>query len=383
MSTSPQPYPYPFGRQWQISIATQISPPPGFVGPVSPNADTAGPTYIVNSAGATPLRVTFNIDTQAVVTAYWLAEICIYNLSTSTVTGITAGAGSPDIASLWSMNKPIVAGDTVNVSAGYGPSSGLLFNPSSNLIYTGKVFQPIWTRENVTDYKLTLRCVSQLMQDALNSVNVPMDAGHTDASTIKTVCEKAGIQIDPTSDQSALDLLAQKTYPRGEALSGKPLTIIDQIIRGNRLTSWLGPNGLCVRLFDPNNPIKVPDFAYGPPNLPGDYAPAGVTTGSIKKTLIGTPEQTQNGIRFRVLLDPTISIGGIVQLAPGALPTAFAYTYESDRPNVPNQPGVYVVHGLRHYGDSRGRQDDWYTEITGVTMNFFASYFNPSQAGGN
>jgi hypothetical protein len=136
-------------------------------------------------------------------------------------------------------------------------------------------------------------------------------------------------------------------------------------------------------LFDPNAPIATPDFAYGPPNLAGDYTTGGTTTGSVKHTLIDTPEQTQDGIRFKVLMDSGLSIGNIVQIAPGSLPVPFAFTYGSQRPAVPNQPGIYVVQGLRHYGDSRGRAADWYTEVTGVTMNFFASFLTPGlQAGG-
>jgi hypothetical protein len=362
MPTAPPPL-GAFGRSWQIQIATQD-----------------GGTFTISSRvadGETPLRVTFDIDTYALL-AYWTAEITIYNLGNTTAKAILGDSGMPNTATLWKFNQPIIAGDTVSVSAGYQFAQAGPFNPASNNLFVGRVFQPIWTRENVVDWKLTLRCVNQLIADAFNDVNLTIPEGRTAQQAINAVCGAANITVDQTQDTA--DKLAQVSDPRAQTFFGKPTEVLSGLLTPNGVSAWLSqdavdaPPNLHIRMFDPNNPPPTPDYAYGPPNIPGQYAPAGTTTGNVKQTLIGTPEQTQDGVQFKVLMDSGIHVGDMVQLAPGALIVPFRFQYNSTYPAVTSQSGQYVVQGVRHYGDSRGRAEDWYTEVTGVTMDFFQSF---------
>ena len=129
-------------RAWQIKIVT----PSG--------------TYTITNSQYESLRVLFSIDMGVYpLTAYWQASVSIYNLSPSIINKIlqtSSSLANPVLAS-----QPIAMGDSVSISGGYQYGSSGAWNASSQLLYTGRVFQSILTRENVVDYKLTLRCITE------------------------------------------------------------------------------------------------------------------------------------------------------------------------------------------------------------------------------
>jgi hypothetical protein len=118
------------------------------------------------------------------------------------------------------------------------------------------------------------------------------------------------------------------------------------------------------------DPTAAPDIVYAPVSLSTNLAPSGTQQGKVKRTLLGVPEQTQEGMLFRVLLDPEVRIGNIVQLAPGTAISPLPLQI-GQYPSLVDRQNMYVVAGVRHVGDSRGRGEDWYTEITGLSANFF------------
>jgi hypothetical protein len=65
-----------------------------------------------------------------------------------------------------------------------------------------------------------------------------------------------------------------------------------------------------------------------------------------KSGLIGTPEQTGNGLKARCLLNPLLKIGGRVML---------------------DGDGVYRLLAVEHLGDSLG--NDWYSDITCLSVD--------------
>jgi hypothetical protein len=87
--------------------------------------------------------------------------------------------------------------------------------------------------------------------------------------------------------------------------------------------------------------------------------------------LIGTPEQTQNGLEITVLMNPSIKIGRTVQLdysninqlrygtdkGSTLLNTLLAQTSTKLSPS-----GTYYVMRAEHSGDTRGTP--WYTKLT-------------------
>ncbi len=358
-SQAPLPF---FGRAWNIAV------------------DTADGQHLVvaSSRADESLRATFAIDMYMLL-AYWQAEVSIFNMSSQTAG--TIWKGSPKLGDLWQFQKPLVAGDTVTVSAGYESSEAGGFNPDANVLYQGKVLQPVWLRENVVDYRLILRCVTGLIEDAVNFTSFPIAGGVSAHDALAQICSQANppIPIDRI-DEGARTRLSQQSYPRAQAIHGRPWNAIRSITAENNLFAWVNPRGLNVRSFGSGGTPQTPDYAYGPPEPAGNSGSRQTAQGLVKRTLIGTPEQTQDGVVFRVLLDPQVRIGDIVLLEPGTLINPVPIQV-GQLPAAPSQNGIYVVAGLRHFGDTRGRGDDWFTEIHGVVMDFFANFLTARQAG--
>jgi hypothetical protein len=42
---------------------------------------------------------------------------------------------------------------------------------------------------------------------------------------------------------------------------------------------------------------------------------------------------------------------------------------------------VYIIGSLRHVGDSRGKGDDWYTEILGLSLDYFSNFLGSRSLG--
>lgn len=85
--------------------------------------------------------------------------------------------------------------------------------------------------------------------------------------------------------------------------------------------------------------------------------------------LIGVPEQTQNGLEIRTLLNPALKIGQLIQLNSANINQ---YRYGLDTSSVAQNlflkavlstsaDGTYYVMRANHSGDTRG--NDWYTDL--------------------
>jgi hypothetical protein len=350
-----------FGRAFRITVVRQD-----------------GSTFSISSDQSQSLRVQFNMDL-VMMMAYWSAEVSIfnvaadenavkaYNLNQSSVSLLNRQvSGISNLQDFWKFNQPLVAGDNIIISAGYeSTGTSTTFNPQANILYQGRILQPIWTRDQVVDYKLTLRCVTGLLDDALKTVNLSIESQVTAYDTIGRICDAAGIQRGQ-DDQDAIDALKSITYPKYQTVRGSPFNEIRKIAQQKGLQSWVSPAGLNIRKF--TGTLSAPKVAYGPPGTPS------TGTVPIKPTLIGTPQQTQDGITFRVLMDSSLRIGDSVQITPNVLINPFPLQI-GRLPAVPSRNGQYVICGLQHHGDTRGQGNDWYTEVTGVTQDFFLNLF--------
>ena len=351
-------------RAWEIDITT----PQG--------------TYTITNGqpGCESLRVSFNVEMYAYpLQAFWQAEVVIYNLSAAIAKQILQSSTS--IGRAWNFAQPIAMGDSVSISAGYQYTGSGTFNPAAQLLYKGRVFQSIWTRENVTDYKLTLRLITALVEDLWNVANIPLGPGTSDLEKVNQVTKYSTNEIPiERIDDAASAILDQHKLPGSQALRDRPLSIIEDVAYQHNLYSWISWKGLNIRSFGPSDFKNLPAYAYGPPDLPGSYAPTGTTTGQIHKTLIGVPQQTQDGVTFRVLMDSTPRVGDVVQLAPGTIINPVALQYGGNTlPPIPSGSGLYIVARLHHVGDSRG--NDWYTEILGMSDDYFNQFLSSRTVG--
>jgi hypothetical protein len=93
--------------------------------------------------------------------------------------------------------------------------------------------------------------------------------------------------------------------------------------------------------------------------------------------LIGVPEQSQNGLKVRVLINPTIKIGRIIKLQSTDINQ---FRYSLDQGSVAsnlfllqggvgklNADGLYYAMRAEHTGDSRGTP--WYTDLTCLAVD--------------
>lgn len=362
MSTAaiPTPLQY-FGRQWQLSVKND-----------------SGDILTISNAKSESLRVTFTVDTYSLL-AYWTANVKIYNMAPSTGNQIQGVGG---VANLWQFNQPLSAGNQITISAGYTNSSGGTFDAQNNVIYAGRVLQSYWSRENVVDWVLNLRCVIGLLENTINQVNQAVKKGTNDYLAVKSVCREASLNL--VIDQATQDIMSANTYSRGLSLYGRPVELIKEITGQyqGQILSWISDKGVNISSFNPSVPLATPAFAYAPINVQTNTVSNSGNTqpNTIKYTLIETPQQTQLGVTFKVLMDSTPKIRDTVQLAPGVLINLFPLTVPIPKggPPVPNASGLYIVCGLRYVGDTRGRGNDWYTEITGLSQSFFANFLTAS-----
>lgn len=111
--------------------------------------------------------------------------------------------------------------------------------------------------------------------------------------------------------------------------------------------------------------VLIPKTSY----VPGDTPLISPSTG-----LIGVPEQTQNGIEMRVLLNPSLKIGQVVKLDSAVNPFRFGLDLDSQGPNFAlersiktNADGLYYVMSADHSGDTRG--NEWYTDLVCLAVD--------------
>ena len=313
-----------FGRAWELAV----------------NTDTD--QLLVSSDAWDPeaLRITFEIF-QPGYTAYWFADIAIYNLS----------AGDAQ--------KVFKQGDTVILRAGYRGSQNY------GVVWEGKLFQPLWERVNVTDYKLTLHCIIGLEEYTENLVNFVHSAYASQADLVTRMMSSAQTPI--RADSIDMETLSQKKLPRGKVIFGSPGKYFAQIAADNKMDTWVGPNGMNMGLPEPNS-WSTPDLVYGPQYPPG--ATQQQTDAEVTRTLVGTPQQTSEGVMFRVLLDARLKVQRpplmvkLDQTVIRQMPLAVGQQYV----NPLDQDGYYIVSSVRHIGDNRGTP--WYTEVCGYTQKW-------------
>lgn len=106
------------------------------------------------------------------------------------------------------------------------------------------------------------------------------------------------------------------------------------------------------------------------------YIPAPAVLITPSNGLIGVPEQTQNGLELRVLLNPNIKIGQAIKLQSVDINQ---YRYGLDNTSVgtnlslqkgaakENADGLYYVMRAEHFGDTRGNA--WYTDLVCLAVD--------------
>ncbi len=246
------------------------------------------------------------------------AEIRIYNVAETTVARIRREFSR------------------VVLQAGYEGNQGVLFD--------GNIKQVRFGREAGTDTYIDIAAGDG--DDAYNFaiVNTTLAAGAKQSDQIgaaSSTMAGRGVQQGFIADTGGQQLA------RGKAMYGMARDYLRQSAEASD-TSWSIQDG------------KL-QFVSATGALPNQAVVLNSKTG-----LIGQPEQTNDGITARCLLNPSLKIGGRVKIneqdvAVAKLPDT-KKDAQANKPADISADGFYRILVIEHTGDTRG--NDWYSNLT-------------------
>ena len=238
-------------------------------------------------------------------------------------------------------NSIIKEFDTVTLSAGFqNGNKGNIFQGDIKQFYTG--------RERNVDKFLEIRAGDGDQAYNFSVINQTFPAGTSDDQTLSALAQSMGLQV--AQDATGF-LTTGGILPRGKTLFGMARLHMTDLAEKNNCR-WSIQNGVVT---------LVPNTGY----LSGQAVEINSATG-----MIGTPEQTDNGIVIRCLLNPLISIGQAVRINNSDInqtniKSQFFPSYTSQYyPATVADDGLYRVLVVEHFGDTRGTGNDWYSELT-------------------
>lgn len=263
-----------------------------------------------------PMRIVFKTKKSDAQTPN-TAEIRVYNLAPETV------------------NKIRNEFTIVILQAGYESNYGTIFS--------GNIKQVRFGRENGTDTYIDIAAGDG--DDAYNFsiINTTLAAGATQIDQIAVagdVMAGRGVGVGYITE------IGSQALPRGKVMYGMARDYLRQSAKASE-TTWSVQDGLLqvVKLTEtlPNQAIVL----------------------NSKSGIIGTPEQTNEGITVRCLLNPLLKISGKVMIdekdvAEAKLPDTNTNA-EANKPASIVNDGQYRVLTIEHNGDTRG--NDWYSNI--------------------
>lgn len=234
----------------------------------------------------------------------------------------------------------------VVLQAGYEGSMGVIFK--------GTVRQYVRGKENATDSYLDLLAADGDLGYNFGVVNTTLERGATPAQvTGEIVKAMPGLQIGYTPNGSL-----GGTLPRGKVLYGMAAALMRQHTASQGQT-WSIDNGRV-------NVIPLQGY------LPDEAVVLSSATG-----LVGFPEQTQEGITCRCLLNPRIKTGARIQIDQRtinqtiqqnpSMPIPYNQRTGFQRLATVTADGFYRVFVAEHEGDTRGQA--WHTKIIALSID--------------
>lgn len=243
------------------------------------------------------------------------SQISIYNLKQSTV-------------------RSIAPEDTVIVEAGYEKGN-------YGMIFSGDVVQPLTALEEGVDYVLTLVC--QDGDQFLNSAFV--------AQTLEKKTPFSGV-LGACTKGVATNKITEEIDKKGKLIRGKVL--------------FGKASGYVKKLADSvQSQLFVED---GKINIVGakDYDGGTAVVLNSDTGLIGTPNQTDDGVSFTCLINPSIKLNTLVHIDANQVAQKKVSSGETAFLEV-NADGIYRVVKISYDGDTHG--NDWYMKCEAITQS--------------
>lgn len=236
----------------------------------------------------------------------------------------------------------------VILNAGYEGQVGVIFDGTIRQFRIG--------RENSTDTYLDILSADGDLAYNYAIVNKTLAAGSKPDDRIQAALQATG----PKGVTGGyLMPFTGGVLPRGKVLFGMARAVIRQEAASQGATWTINDGKVNI----------VPLDSY----LPGEALVLNAQTG-----MIGMPEQTNDGIRIKCLLNPKLVTGGLIKIDnrsinqtlqkdPAAPRLAFnQYAGVQNLASVTDD-GLYRCYVIEHNGDSRGNA--WYTDITALAVN--------------
>ena len=217
----------------------------------------------------------------------------------------------------------------VIIEAGYeGPQYGL--------IYDGDIVRGLKRGPNSID-KIT-ELVAQDGDAFLNGgfISVSYAAGYTSEDIFRSMTRVGDNKV---SMGAVSENMKNTQLARGKAMFGQPKDYLHNIAKSEGALFYV-----CDRKINMVKPMDLPVSE--------------IVSLSPRSGLVGTPEQTEDGIKGLCLLNPLLNLNTLVHVSNEFVQQEASLGGLST--------GVYKIISLRHVGDSRG--DEWHTEFIGIAQ---------------
>jgi len=211
------------------------------------------------------------------------------------------------------------------------------------VIFDGQVIYPTRSKETNADYVLTLSCIDGNQPLNFNYIQMSVNKGLNQRQIFDTVCNNGSVKVPQAK---VTDWLSQQKLPRGKVFFGRAFDYVEDICRGNDATYYM--DGGTVNLVKPSDIADEEAIQIDP------------FTG-----LIGVPQQTTNGLNFRVLLNPSIKLWTKVKIARSEIQEQQLTVGQKQLPL--DDEWIYQAIEVTHRGDTRG--NDWYTDVVGLSRH--------------
>jgi hypothetical protein len=237
------------------------------------------------------------------------------------------------------VNSIIKEFDSVNLVAGYQ-------NGNKGTIFQGDIKQFRFGRERNVDNYLDIMAGEGEQAYNQSVISQSFPSGTPSNQQLSALAGSLGLSSAPTNDGF---LTTGGVLPRGKVMFGMARLHM-RTLADNNGTRWSIQNG---------SVILVPVTGY----LPGEAVKLNSANG-----MIGTPEQTDNGIVVRCYLNPLIKIGQQVEINnkdinQAVIKSQFFPSYTSQYyPATVSNDGFYRVLVAEHSGDTRA--NEFFTELT-------------------
>lgn len=227
------------------------------------------------------------------------------------------------------------------------------------VIFQGNIKQVILGRENSTDTFIDI-----VAGDGDNAYNF---------AVVNTTLRKGSTPMDQVSQAMApmatmgvgsgfIDADTTSKLPRGKVMYGNSREYLRSVAQ-SQASSW-----------------SIQDQKINFTKL-RTYLPGQVVVLTSKTGMIGTPQQTNEGLNVKCLMNPFLRISGRIKVDNSAIELfKINLSVPGSPANTPppiNADGIYYILVVNHVGDNRGL--DWYSDLTCLSIDVTSNPLNSVQ----